>query len=58
MLVKGSDWPEEKIVGASEVKEAGGKVSRIPLEVGVSTSDIMEKVETDARKKTKKEAKH
>ena len=58
VLVKGSDWPEEKIVGALEVKEAGGKVSRIPLEVGVSTSDIFEKVETAARKKTKKDAKH
>jgi rfaE bifunctional protein nucleotidyltransferase chain/domain len=58
VLVKGSDWPEEKIVGASEVKKAGGKVSRIPLEVGVSTSDILEKVGTAARKKTKKDAKH
>ena len=58
VLVKGSDWPEEKIVGASEVKEAGGKVSRIHLEVGVSTSDILEKVGTAARKKTKKDAKH
>ena len=58
VLVKGSDWPEEKIVGASEVKEAGGKVSRIPQEVGVSTSDILEKVGTAARKKTKEDAKH
>jgi len=44
ILVKGGDWPEDKIVGAFEVKEAGGKVLRIPLEVGVSTSDIFEKV--------------
>jgi rfaE bifunctional protein nucleotidyltransferase chain/domain len=44
VLVKGDDWPEEKIVGASEVKEAGGKVSRIPVEIEVSTSDILEKV--------------
>ena len=58
VLVKGGDWPEEKIVGASEVKEAGGKVSRIPQEVGVSTSDILEKVGEAARKKTKKDAKH
>jgi len=58
VLVKGGDWPEEKIVGASEVKEAGGKVSRIPQEVGVSTSDILEKVGTAARKKTKEDAKH
>jgi rfaE bifunctional protein nucleotidyltransferase chain/domain len=58
VLVKGGDWPEEKIVGASEVKEAGGKVSRIPQEVGVSTSDILEKVGTAARKKIKEDAKH
>jgi len=58
VLVKGGDWPEEKIVGASEVKEAGGKVSRIPQEVGVSTSDILEKVGTAVRKKTKEDAKH
>jgi rfaE bifunctional protein nucleotidyltransferase chain/domain len=44
VLVKGDDWPEEKIVGASEVKEAGGKVSRIPVEIEVCTSDILEKV--------------
>jgi len=44
VLVKGGDWPEEKIVGAPEVKEAGGTVSRVPLEVGVSTSDILEKM--------------
>ena len=58
VLVKGSDWPEEKIAGAAEVKEAGGRVSRIHLEVGISTSDILEKVGTAARKKTKKDAKH
>ena len=44
VLVKGGDWPEEEIVGASEVKKAGGQVLRIPLEIGVSTSDILEKV--------------
>jgi rfaE bifunctional protein nucleotidyltransferase chain/domain len=58
VLVKGGDWPEEKIVGAPEVKEAGGKVSRVPLEVGVSTSHILEKVGAAAAKKTKKDAKH
>lgn len=57
VLVKGGDWPEERIVGASEVKEAGGQVARIPLEVGVSTSDILEKVGKAARQKTKKDAK-
>lgn len=44
VLVKGSDWPEEKIVGAPEVKGAGGKVLRIPLEPASSTSAVIEKI--------------
>lgn len=44
VLVKGADWPEEKIVGASEVKEAGGKVVRIPLEPGISTSALIKRI--------------
>jgi D-beta-D-heptose 7-phosphate kinase/D-beta-D-heptose 1-phosphate adenosyltransferase len=44
VLVKGSDWPEEKIVGAQEVKGTGGKVLRIPLEPASSTSAVIEKI--------------
>jgi rfaE bifunctional protein nucleotidyltransferase chain/domain len=44
ILVKGADWSEEKIVGASEIKEAGGKVVRIPLEPGISTSALIERI--------------
>ena len=44
VLVKGADWPEEKIVGASEVKEAGGMVLRIPLEPGISTSALIKRI--------------
>ena len=44
VLVKGADWPEEKIVGASEVKEGGGKVVRIPLEPGISTSALIKRI--------------
>ena len=58
VLVKGSDWPEEKIIGAQEVKGAGGKVLRIPLEPGISTSDIFERIRTDSGKKTKEDAKN
>jgi D-beta-D-heptose 7-phosphate kinase/D-beta-D-heptose 1-phosphate adenosyltransferase len=46
VLVKGADWPEEDIVGAEEVKETGGKVLRIPLEEGVSTSNLIERIHT------------
>jgi rfaE bifunctional protein nucleotidyltransferase chain/domain len=44
VLVKGTDWPEDKIIGAKEVKEAGGKVLRIPLEPGISTSARIERI--------------
>ncbi|MEJ2365542.1 MAG: D-glycero-beta-D-manno-heptose 1-phosphate adenylyltransferase [Deltaproteobacteria bacterium] len=44
VLVKGADWSEEKIVGASEVKEAGGKVLRIQLEPGISTSALIKRL--------------
>ena len=55
VLVKGSDWPEKKIIGAKEVKEAGGKVLRIPLEAGISTSAIFERIRSASGKKTKEE---
>ena len=57
VLVKGTDWSEEEIVGAPEVREAGGQVLRIPVEPGSSTSVILEKVRTTASsKKTKEQA--
>jgi D-beta-D-heptose 7-phosphate kinase/D-beta-D-heptose 1-phosphate adenosyltransferase len=44
VLVKGTDWPAEEIVGASEVRESGGQVLRIPLEPGISTSALIERI--------------
>jgi rfaE bifunctional protein nucleotidyltransferase chain/domain len=44
VLVKGSDWPEEKVVGASEVKEAGGKVVRVQMVPGISTTALIQKI--------------
>ena len=44
VLVKGGDWPEERIVGALEVKEAGGEVLSIPLEPGISTSTLIKRI--------------
>ncbi len=44
VLVKGTDWSEEEIVGAPEVREAGGQVLRIPLVPGSSTSVIVERI--------------
>jgi D-beta-D-heptose 7-phosphate kinase/D-beta-D-heptose 1-phosphate adenosyltransferase len=44
VLVKGGDWPEEKIIGAPEVKKSGGEVLRIPLEPANSTSAVIKKI--------------
>ncbi len=48
VLVKGADWRSEEIIGATEVEGAGGKVVRVPLEEGVSTSDLIERIRTAA----------
>ena len=44
VLVKGADWEEIQIVGAAEVKAAGGEVVRIALEAGISTSAIIGRI--------------
>lgn len=43
-LVKGADWPIEKIIGADEVLRAGGQVVPIDLVPDRSTSGLIEKV--------------
>ncbi|MBU4420064.1 MAG: D-glycero-beta-D-manno-heptose 1-phosphate adenylyltransferase [Proteobacteria bacterium] len=44
VLVKGADWPEEKIIGADFVKNNGGQVVRVPLVPEISTSSIIQKI--------------
>lgn len=44
VLVKGGDWPTERIVGADFVKSSGGKVLAIPYIKGYSTTRLIEKV--------------
>ncbi len=44
VLVKGADWPEDKIAGAAAVKAAGGRVVSVPLTGGLSTTGIIRKV--------------
>jgi D-beta-D-heptose 7-phosphate kinase/D-beta-D-heptose 1-phosphate adenosyltransferase len=44
VLVKGEDWPEERIIGAAEVREAGGRIVRAPMVGGISTSDIVRRI--------------
>jgi D-beta-D-heptose 7-phosphate kinase/D-beta-D-heptose 1-phosphate adenosyltransferase len=44
ILIKGGDWPEEKVVGREEVKKWGGRVAIIPEVEGKSTTNIVEKI--------------
>ncbi|MCL7936537.1 MAG: D-glycero-beta-D-manno-heptose 1-phosphate adenylyltransferase [marine benthic group bacterium] len=43
VLVKGADYRVEQIAGAEAVLKAGGEVRLIELEVGRSTSDLIER---------------
>jgi D-beta-D-heptose 7-phosphate kinase/D-beta-D-heptose 1-phosphate adenosyltransferase len=44
VLVKGADWEEHRIVGRDEVVAAGGRVVRVPLVPGRSTSLLLERI--------------
>lgn len=44
ILVKGGDWPGDQIVGREEVEAAGGKVVRVDVLPGYSTSEILRKI--------------
>jgi len=43
VLVKGADWPEDNIVGRDVVEARGGRVVRMPLEPGFSTTALIER---------------
>ncbi|MFH1755161.1 MAG: adenylyltransferase/cytidyltransferase family protein [Candidatus Latescibacterota bacterium] len=44
VLVKGSEYAEEDIVGAKEVRDRGGQVVRIQMKPGYSTRALIRKV--------------
>ena len=44
VLVKGADYAREAIVGAAEVEAWGGRVVRVPLVPGQSTTEIVRKL--------------
>jgi len=44
VLVKGADWAADAIVGRDTVEARGGKVVRIAVEQGWSTTSIVEKI--------------
>jgi len=41
VLVKGADYKRDAIVGADEVEGWGGRVVRVPLVAGVSTTELL-----------------
>jgi D-beta-D-heptose 7-phosphate kinase/D-beta-D-heptose 1-phosphate adenosyltransferase len=45
VLVKGGDYTEDEVVGASEVRAAGGNVVLIPLRPGYSTTDVIKRIQ-------------
>lgn len=49
VLVKGADWGENAIVGRDIVEARGGRVVRVPVEQGYSTSGIVEKIRSSRR---------
>ncbi|MGH9143739.1 MAG: D-glycero-beta-D-manno-heptose 1-phosphate adenylyltransferase [Vicinamibacterales bacterium] len=44
ILVKGADWAEDAIVGRDVVEARGGRVVRVAVEPGHSTTGIVERV--------------
>jgi rfaE bifunctional protein nucleotidyltransferase chain/domain len=45
VLVKGADWAADAIIGRDVVESRGGRVVRIPLAAGYSTSAIIKKIQ-------------
>jgi len=44
VLAKGADYTLDRIVGADLVTARGGRVVRVPLEAGFSTTDLLKRV--------------
>jgi D-beta-D-heptose 7-phosphate kinase/D-beta-D-heptose 1-phosphate adenosyltransferase len=45
VLVKGEDWAADAIVGREIVEARGGTVVRVPLEAGLSTTDLNARIQ-------------
>lgn len=48
ILVKGADWAADAIVGRDTVEARGGRVVRIPVEPGHSTTTIIQRIRDDS----------
>jgi rfaE bifunctional protein nucleotidyltransferase chain/domain len=49
VLVKGADYAREAIVGADEVERWGGRVVRVSLEPGISTTSLLQRLRSGRR---------
>jgi D-glycero-beta-D-manno-heptose 1-phosphate adenylyltransferase len=49
VLVKGADWPADQIVGRGVVEERGGRVVRVPVEKGYSTTRLIDRMRATVR---------
>ena len=49
VLVKGADWAADRIVGRETVEARGGRVVRMPIEEGHSTTAIVERIRAASR---------
>jgi D-beta-D-heptose 7-phosphate kinase/D-beta-D-heptose 1-phosphate adenosyltransferase len=45
VLVKGADWPADQIVGRDTVEARGGRVVRVPIEEGHSSTRLIEAIQ-------------
>jgi D-beta-D-heptose 7-phosphate kinase/D-beta-D-heptose 1-phosphate adenosyltransferase len=48
VLVKGGDWPVDRIIGRDVVERRGGPVKTIPLVPGISTTALIERIRSQA----------
>ena len=44
ILVKGADWPADQIVGRDTVEGRGGRVVRVEVEQGYSTTALLDRI--------------
>jgi rfaE bifunctional protein nucleotidyltransferase chain/domain len=49
VLVKGADWPADQIVGRDVVARRGGRVVRVPVEPGYSTTRLIDRMRAGVR---------
>jgi rfaE bifunctional protein nucleotidyltransferase chain/domain len=49
VLVKGADWAADAIVGRDVVEARGGKIVRVPVEAGYSTTAIVARIRDAGR---------